>query len=375
MKITVLRSDLIQGLERAAEFLPTRNTLPILSTILIEATSEGLRLVGTDLDTSCRARVRAAVDTEGSCCVPGKQLLELTKRSSDEQVHLQSKEAAMAFKCGNVRSSLRVMPAEEYPLWQDVDAGKGFGVDVALLRAISDAVVPFASSEASRAILNGVCWNQAGFYATDSHRLSRYKVETPVPTELILLPKLISAAARILGGSVHVRASNRLIRFDDGDTELTGRIIEGPYPNAEQVMGRGDGGLLSAPIAQLEPMLRRVELFASGEAKAFAIACTSDGEHEFSAKGEETGSHSERFQAEYVGDDSWIALSLRYQVSILAAMKKVGAKTVAFQFYKTDNRAVTIESPDVPQLTYVLMPLRKLALEEPEVIRERLQPA
>jgi DNA polymerase III subunit beta len=159
MKLTITREQLQEGLVAVAASVPAKTTLPILSNILLEATKDGIRLSGTDLDISVSTTVSASVDQEGAITLPARKLVEIVRELPSAAIRLTaSGEQRVTIECGRSKFRLLGLPREEFPAFPTVKFEGGWRTSSKDLQKLIAHVAFAASTEESRPILNGVLW-------------------------------------------------------------------------------------------------------------------------------------------------------------------------------------------------------------------------
>src|SRR5215213_9616708 len=206
MKLTITREQLQEGLVAVAASVPAKTTLPILSNILLEATKDGIRLSGTDLDISVSTTVAASVDQEGAITLPARKLVEIVRELPSAAIRLTaSGEQRVTIECGRSKFRLLGLPREEFPAFPTVKFDGSWRTSSKDLQKLIAHVAFAASTEESRPILNGVLWElrpeRMRMVATNGHRLA--KMELPLtsvgaPSEnLIVPPKALDQVRRL----------------------------------------------------------------------------------------------------------------------------------------------------------------------------------
>ncbi|HEY9015060.1 MAG TPA: DNA polymerase III subunit beta, partial [Gemmatimonadales bacterium] len=159
MKLTITREQMQEGLVAVAASVPAKTTLPILSNILLEATKDGIRLSGTDLDISVSTTVPASIDQEGAITLPARKLVEIVRELPSAAIRLTaSGEQRVTIECGRSRFRLLGLPREEFPAFPSVKFDGGWRTSSNELQKLISHVAFAASTEESRPILNGVLW-------------------------------------------------------------------------------------------------------------------------------------------------------------------------------------------------------------------------
>ena len=223
MKLTITREQLQEGLVAVAASVPAKTTLPILSNILLEATKDGIRLSGTDLDISVSTTVSASVDQEGAITLPARKLVEIVRELPNAAIRLTaSGEQRVTIECGRSKFRLLGLPREEFPAFPTVKFEGGWRTSSKDLQKLIAHVAFAASTEESRPILNGVLWElrpeRMRMVATNGHRLARMDVPTPpagssAQADLIVPPKALEQIRRLFGADEEVeiaRSENHL---------------------------------------------------------------------------------------------------------------------------------------------------------------------
>lgn len=227
--------------------MPTKTTLPVLSNILLEASKTGVRLSGTDLDIAVSTVVPAQVDQEGSITVPARKLAEIVRELPNASIRLSATgEQRITIECGRSRFKLLGLPKDEFPAFPAVKFDGGWKATAGNLQKLVTHVAFAASTEESRPILNGVLWelrpDRMRMVATNGHRLARMDVPAAAAggtqADLIVPPKALEQIRKLFGAEdeIDVARSENHLGFRSPTTHVYTRLIEGPYPNYEQVI-------------------------------------------------------------------------------------------------------------------------------------------
>src|SRR5712672_1167412 len=204
MKFTITREQLQEGLAAVAAAIPAKTTLPVLANVLVEATKQGLRLSGTDLDIAVSTVVPADVDAEGAVTLPAKKLVEIVRELPSAAVRITSAgEQRVNLECGRSKFKLLGIAKEEFPNFPPVKFDRAWSVTSADLLKLINHVSFAASTEESRPILNGVLWelraDRMRMVATNGHRLA--KMDVPATggstADLIVPPKALEQIRRL----------------------------------------------------------------------------------------------------------------------------------------------------------------------------------
>ena len=366
MKFTITREKLQEGLVAVAASVPTKTTLPVLSNILVEATSDGLRLSGTDLDIAVSTTVAAAVEQEGGITLPARKLVEIVRELPSASIKVSaSGEQRVSIECGKAKFKLLGLPREEFPAFPSVSFDGGWQVKAQELHKLISHVAFAASTEESRPILNGVLWElkpeRMRMVATNGHRLA--KMDVPVTggsttADLIVPPKALEQIRRLFPGDedLQIARSDNHLGFRTATTQVFTRLIEGPYPNYEQVIPRENDKAATVDRSTLSSALRRMSIVASDQTHRIRLAFTS-GACKLSVQTPDLGEAQEEIAVTYDGDPLEIGFNATYLLEILKYMPTDEIRLTL----KAPERAVTCEPvgwDDAASYLTLVMPLR-----------------
>jgi DNA polymerase III subunit beta len=367
MNFTITRQNLHSGLAAVSASIPSKTTLPVLSNILFEAKEDGVWMSGTDLDVAVRVKVPADVKETGSLTAPGKKLQEITRELADQPVEVATRGDQIELRCGRSHFKLNGLPADEFPTLAEVDFSEGWkvaGKDVnALIHHTSFAV----STEESRPILNGVLWElrdgEMRMIATNGHRLARMGVpaeSSGAPSaDFIVPPAALQQVQRLFKDdeSLEVARSGNHLGFRAGSTEVYTRLIEGTYPNYDQVIPRDNDKIATVGKKMLESAVRRMAVVASDQTHRIRMKFEPGRVH-LNVLTPDLGEGHDELEVGYEGEEMEIGFNANYLLEVLRYMPTDEVK-IAF---KAPERAATVEpaGDDAPDYLSLVMPLRLL---------------
>lgn len=369
MRFTITRENLHQGLAAVSATIPTRTTLPVLSNLLLEATADGVRLSGTDLDIAVSLEVPAEVEEEGALTVPARKLQELARELPEAPAKVTTKGERLELSCGRASFKLNGMPRDEFPTFPTVDFGESWKVDGSLLQRLIRQTSFAVSTEESRPILNGVLWQlgerEMRMVATNGHRLAMIKVPGQASggaaSDLIVPPKALNQVERLFKpeDEIEVARSENHLGFRHGGTQVYTRLIEGPYPNYEQVIPKDNDKQAIAEKDSLSQALRRMAVVASEQTHRVRLSF-APGALRLSVETPDLGEAHEEMEVQYQGEALEIGFNANY---LLEVLRYIPNDEVAITF-KAPERAATLEPSggaegDAEYLCLV-MPLRLL---------------
>ena len=367
MKFTIAREQLQEGLLAVAASVPSKTTLPVLSNILVEAGKDGLKLSGTDLDIGVSTTIAASVDQEGAITLPAKKLVEIVRELPSAAIRFTgSGEQRMTIECGRTKFRLLGLPREEFPAFPAVKFDNAWRSSATDLQKLIGHVAFAASTEESRPILNGVLWElrpeRMRMVATNGHRLARMDIPAKAAggkqADLIVPPKALEQIRRLFGEEeeLEIARSENHLGFRSPTTQVYTRLIEGPYPNYEQVIPRENDKSATADKSALISALRRMSIVASDQTHRIRMQFAS-GSCKLSVQTPDLGEAQEEVTVSYEGDPLEIGFNASYLLEIL---KYIPTDEVRMTF-KGPERAATCEPVgwnDTASYLTLVMPLR-----------------
>jgi DNA polymerase III subunit beta len=284
MKFTITREKLQEGLAAVGGSIPTRTTLPVLSNLLIEAEEGGVRLSGTDLDTAVSVRVPAEVEEHGAITAPARKLQEIARELPPSPVSMATQGDAITITGGRSRFRLNGLPKDEFPAFPSVPFDGSWKLTGSELQQLITHVSFAVSTEETRPILNGVLWElreeEMRMVATNGHRLAKMSLPRKGGADgstgdLIVHPRALMQVQKLFGpdAEVEIARSENHLGFRGGSAgggdpqavQIFTRLIEGPYPNYEQVIPKDNDKTLIAEKTALTGAIRRMAIVASDQ--------------------------------------------------------------------------------------------------------------
>jgi DNA polymerase III subunit beta len=367
MNFTITRQNLHAGLAAVSASIPSKTTLPVLSNILFEAKEDGIWMSGTDLDVSVRVKVLAEVKEPGNLTAPGKKLQEIARELPDQSVAVSTRGDQIELKCGRSHFKLNGLPAEEFPTLAAVDFGSGLTVPGKNLHGLIHHTSFAVSTEESRPILNGVLWElrdgEMKMVATNGHRLARMglKVEsTGTPSaDFIVPPAALGQVQRLFKDEdqIEVARSDNHLGFRAASTEVYTRLIEGTYPNYEQVIPKDNDKSATIDKKAFESAVRRMAVVASDQTHRIRLKFESGRVH-LNVLTPDLGEGHDELEVGYDGSELEIGFNANYLLEVLRYMPSEEVKIS----FKAPERAATLEPVGDDAMDYLclVMPLRLL---------------
>lgn len=339
------------------------NTLPILGNILFETTKDKkLKVVGTDLEVGISTTIPVEVVKEGSITIPAKKIYEIVRELPEGEIEITvAKNNAVNIKAGKAYFKIMGLPKEDFPKLPECSEGDGIEVEQAVVKEGLSLTSFAISYDETRYVLNGVLLsvkgNKARFVATDGRRLAYIEKELPKKAsedfEMIIPVKAVQELLKMLSweGSIQIATSQNQAIFNLGETYLVSRLIEGNFPNYEQVIPKEETTVSSAGREDLLQAVRRTALLTSPDSPAVKLDFVK-GKILISSRSPNLGEAKEELTAEMTGNEMAIGFNPHYLVDVL---KNLDIETVS----------LSLTGPDKPGLLrgkngylYVVMPMQ-----------------
>lgn len=370
MKATIERATLLKSLGHVQSVVERRNTIPILSNVLMETSADGsLKLMATDLDLQIVETASAQVETPGSTTVPAHTLFDIARKLPEgSQVELHAADGKMSVNAGRAHFNLQTLPRDDFPVIAEGDLPTSFELPAAALIQVIDKTRFAISTEETRYYLNGIFLHVTDegepnlkAAATDGHRLARVTLPRPDGAEgmpdVIIPRKCVGELRKLLDENgenpVQIDLSASKIRFTLGNAILTSKLIDGTFPDYTRVIPTGNDKLLKIDPRSFEEGVDRVATIATEKTRAVKVGVDTD-KVTLTVNSPENGTASEEVPGDYKSGPIEIGFNARYLLDIL---QQIEADEV--ELHLADESAPTlIREGDKANALYVLMPMR-----------------
>ena len=371
MRITLERSNLLKSLNHVHRVVERRNTIPILSNVLLRSDGASLDMKATDLDLEITEATPAQVEQAGATTVPAHLLYDIVRKLSDGSEVLLATSAdgaSMTVASGRSKFSLQCLPQSDFP---DLTAGSfshTFRLKATDLKMLIDRTQFAISTEETRYYLNGIFIHtieSAGqlklrAVATDGHRLARADVEAPSGSEgmpgIIIPRKTVGELQKLVDNpdlTVTVEVSDAKIRFTIGSIVLTSKLIDGTFPDYQRVIPTNNDKELKIDCQSFAQAVDRVSTISSERGRAVKLALV-EGQLTLTVNNPDSGSATEELAVGYDNDPLEIGFNAKYLLDITSQLS--GSEAV---FMLADPGSPTlVRDLAGDDALYVLMPMR-----------------
>jgi DNA polymerase-3 subunit beta len=343
--------------------------LPVLANILVETTERGIRLSGTDLDIAVTTEVAAEIEAAGAITIPAKKLSEIARELPPAPVKVATAgEQRVSLDCGRSHFKILGLPRDDFPSFPTVKFDGSWRIRSGDLQKLISHTAFAVSTEESRPILNGVLWelkpDGMRMVATNGHRLAKMELTINSPgaptADMIVPPKALDQIRRLFpeDEELEIARGDNHLGFRSPFTAVYTRLIEGPYPNYDQVIPRDNNRIAIADRAALTSALRRMSVIASDQTHRIRLSFNA-GMLKFSVQTPDLGEATDELAVRYSGDPFDIGFNANYLLEILRYIPTDDVKLT----FKAPERAATLEPDgwnDPAQFLCLVMPLRLL---------------
>jgi DNA polymerase-3 subunit beta len=368
MKITCTTEELAKGVQTIQSALSSRTTLPILLNFLMETEKSKLKLVSTDLQMGVKHFIKAEIENEGSITIPAKKFADIlhTLPPENEVFLTLDAESKVTVKCGRSRFLITGTPKSEYPVLPEFSKSNAFSVSSLQLCDMIRRTIFAASSDETRYVLNGVYWVAAGgnleMVATDGRRLALVKREMLPKTRefrAIIPTKILQELLRVLGDAdakdeqILVAMTENQVAFQTENTTMLSRLVEGNFPNYEQVIPEKKDITLSIPTKSLLTITKQAALCSQDRGGSVKFTLRKGLLHVSASS--QTLEFEDEMPVDYKGDEFSIAFNPHY---FLEGLKAMGTEKVLLSLTTPVNPALLEPEGETQTYKYVVMPMR-----------------
>jgi DNA polymerase-3 subunit beta len=331
MKFSVPRSIILENVQNLLSVVPARTTLPILSNILLETDTNKLKIAATDLDVSMITNLPVKVIEKGAITVPAKTFVEIIRESPETEIEVSSTDTRVEIKIEKGNYKLSGLPKDDFPKIPEVKKGMQIKIPGTDITKMIRKTIFAISTDETRPALNGVLWQTKGEWmqmvATDGHRLAKISMKNKklkgLNEDVIIPPKALNLLTKLVGEKevdVGVIFSENNIIFCLDDVILSSRLIEGPYPNFDQVIPKDNEKKLIANKDLLMGTVKRVAILANTLTHQVKFSLKKGNLDLSSVNFDMGGEAKESIKCDYKNEHMDIGYNANYVLDILRQM-------------------------------------------------------
>ena len=371
MKLIIERAALLKALGHVQSVVERRNTIPILSNVLLSANGEGVSFSATDLDMEIIDETSAEVSGGGQITAPAHTLYEIVRKlpdGADVELRYTGDDPRLSVSAGRSRFNLPVLPAGDFPVMSAEGMGTKITLDAPDLARLIDKTRFAISTEETRYYLNGLYLHtvteggeaRLRAVATDGHRLALAEMPAPAGAAgapgVIVPRKTVQELRRLLDDAtqpVELQISPQKVRLEFGGAALTSKVIDGSFPDYVRVIPKGNEKIALIDNSLFAAAVDRVATISAEKSRSVKLAF-EPGRVVLTVRNMEAGQAVEEVEIDYDGEPFEIGFNARYLLDVAGQIQGENAE---FRFADPSSPTLVLDPAD-PGAQYVLMPLR-----------------
>jgi DNA polymerase-3 subunit beta len=364
MNFTAARDVLLKPLQAVIGVVERRQTMPILSNVLLVARDGALAVTATDLEVELVAQAAVTVEAGGEITVSGRKLLDICKALPDgSDIHISVSGEKLVVRSGRSKFSLTTLPAAEFPTVEDIKAGQTIAVDKSVLSRLIDKTQFSMAQQDVRYYLNGMLLETNGNFlravATDGHRLALCEAElddASLSEQQVIVPrKGVLEMARLLAGdgTLNLELGPNHMRIQLEGIRFTSKLIDGRFPEYDRVIPKESGNQLTADKESFRGALQRTAILSNEKYRGIRLIIRDSGVV-IQAHNPEQEEAEEELEVAYSGEDIEIGFNVNY---LLDAIGAIDGDEITLSV-QDSNSSCLIRQPGKDDGRFVVMPMR-----------------
>ena len=366
MHFTIQREALLKPLQLVAGVVERRQTLPVLSNVLLVVQGQQLSLTGTDLEVELVGRVQLEEPAEpGEITVPARKLMDICKSlPNDALIDIKVDEQKLLVKAGRSRFTLSTLPANDFPTVEEGPGSLTCNLEQSKLRRLIERTSFAMAQQDVRYYLNGmlleVSRNTLRAVSTDGHRLALCSMTAPIEQEdrhqVIVPRKGILELARLLTdpeGMVSIVLGQHHIRATTGEFTFTSKLVDGKFPDYERVLPKGGDKLVVGARQALREAFSRTAILSNEKYRGIRLQLAA-GQLKIQANNPEQEEAEEEISVDYEGSSLEIGFNVSYLLDVLGVMTTEQVRLIL----SDSNSSALLQEAGNDDSSYVVMPMR-----------------
>lgn len=367
MKFNINREEILTPLQQIVSVIEKKQTMPILSNVLIVINDDQLNLTGTDLEIQIVAKINIKLATPGSITVPARKFLDICRLlPNGAQIKIEQQHNKLKIVSNRSRFSLSCLPAENYPEFSESDLENNFFINAGKFKKALDKTIFCMASQDIRYYLNGILLNISNskikLVASDGHRLSFYEdyldQGTGCEARIILPRKGVLELNRLLdvadaNEELKVEFSSNNIRIFIKNLVFTAKLVDSKYPDFSRVFQQDFLNPLQIQKQVLKDALTRVAILSHEKIKGVTLDITPDS-LKISTHNPEHDEAEEDIVVEYSDEPLSIAFNAQYLLDAVTNLdSELAVLTIA-----SNASSCFINEPEGSVFRFIVMPMR-----------------
>lgn len=367
MKFSITREALLKPLNLAAGVVERRQTLPILSNVLLALEAETLSITGTDLEVELigRAKLEQSPEAAGEITVPARKLVDICKALPDgSRIDFALDNQRLVVRSGRSRFTLSTLPASDFPSVENSPASIELSLQQGDLKRLIERTSFAMAQQDVRYYLNGMLWevrsDRLRTVATDGHRLAMCTLDLPdeqrESVQVILPRKGVLELSRLLmvdDDAVRVVVGSNHFRAYAGEFQFTSKLVDGKFPDYERVLPRASTKTIYAERDEMKQAFSRASILSNEKYRGVRLLLESGSLHILANNPEQEEAEDE-VSIDYQGDGLEIGFNVSYLLDVLSVLN---GPNVQLSLSDANSSALLQEAESGDSL-YVVMPMR-----------------
>ncbi len=365
MKFSITREALLKPLQVVSGVVEKRQTLPILSNVLVSIETDRLTMTGTDLEVELTASTPLDNAESGEITLPARKFMDICKSLPEEaQLDITIDDTKALIRSGKSRFTLATLPSSDFPATEKVTGAREYTVPQAILKHLIEQTHFCMANQDVRYYLNGLLLelrqDNLRAVATDGHRLALSEAHCDiVPGDInqIILPrKGVMELSRLLSDSddgCQIELNSNFIRLDLGEIVFTSKLIDGRFPDYDRVIPKGGDKIVQANREVLRQGLLRASILSNEKYRGIRLNLTNN-QLRATVNNPEQEEAQEELDVTYDGEEIEIGFNVSYLVDALNAIKQEDIEIILIDA----NSSCLIHGLGDDSSRYVVMPMR-----------------
>lgn len=367
MRFVCTQENLYKGLNLVSHLSNRSMSLPILNNVLLTVEQGNLIVSATNLEIGVVTEIRGKAEKDGAFTVNAKVFTDYVNMLPKEKITLELKDEQLHISCGSYNTKIRGQVADEFPIIPSISQDKGYVVDSKVLKDALSQTTFAVSLDEMRPEITGVLTivseKQLLVVATDSYRLAEKKVALTHELEdkrLIIPLKTLQEVDRVINAhtepEITFYCDENQIMFVCGATRVISRLIEGNFPNYEQIIPNAFSTSAHLNREELIQAIRTASLFTRSGVNDVVLSFKSDNnEIEITTTNSQIGEHQAVLAGEVLGNDLKVVFNYKY---LLDGLQSVTDESVTIELSSSTTPAVLYSKKDAGY-TYLIMPIKQ----------------
>jgi len=365
MKFKVSREALLKPLQQVAGVVERRQTLPVLSNVLLQVEPDRLSMTGTDLEVELVGRVPLDGADAGEITVPARKLLDICRELPEKaELELEQKDQRLTIRSGRFRSTLSTLPAQDFPSVDKTAAEMTIRLNARAAKRLLDRTAFAMAQQDVRYFLNGMLFELGDGHvrtvATDGHRLamSHLAVEgADGEVKQVIVPrKGVLELQRLFNevdGDVELVIGSNHLSAETPEFSLTTKLVDGRFPDYQRVIPRNGDKIILADRQELRQALSRTAILSNEKFRGIRVNLSS-GQLQLTANNPEQEEAEEVVSVDYAGDSLEVGFNVGYLQDVLSVVEGDQVRLTMHD----GNSSALLEEPDDDDSVYVVMPMK-----------------